>query len=65
MKYLLLLFLFGCATRQSLHQTGTYTVKSVDGNVVSFHNVAGKYQLPVDTLKIGDTIRMNVIHLKR
>ena len=58
-----LLLISGCTVPKSLHQTGTYTIASVQGDVVTFRGVSGSYQLPVDTLKIGDTIRMNVIHM--
>jgi hypothetical protein len=64
-KLLILLLIFGCATPKTLHQTGTYTVASVDKYVVTFRGIAGRYQLPVDTLKVCDTVRMNVIKLKR
>jgi hypothetical protein len=60
-----LLAFIGCTAPKSLHQSGTYMIASVKGDIVTFRGVSGSYQLPVDTLKIGDTIRMNVIHMAR
>jgi len=61
----LLLAIVGCTAPKSLHQSGTYTIESVDRDVVTFKGISGSYQLPVDTLKIGDTVRMNVIRISR
>jgi len=61
----MLLAIAGCTTPKSLHQSGTYTIASVSGDIVTFKGVGGSYQLPVDTLKIGDTVRMNVIRLSK
>lgn len=63
-KLLILLLICSCATPKTLHQTGTYTVATVDRYVVTFRGVAGRYQLPVDTMHVGDTVRMNVVRLK-
>jgi len=62
---ILLLIISSCTAQKTLHQTGTYTVATATGNVVTFKGIAGKYHLPVDTMKVGDTIRMNVIRLTR
>lgn len=60
-----LLILCSCAAPKTLHHTGTYTIATVQKTVVTFRGVAGRYDLGTDTLKVGDTVRMNVVKLKR
>jgi len=65
MKYLIILLLVcSCAMPKTLHQSGTYTIASVNKSVVTFFGVAGRYDLGTDTLHVGDTVRMNVVRLK-
>jgi len=44
--------------------TGTYTIKSVNGSIVTFKEVRGKYDMQTDTLKVNQQIKMNVIRLR-
>ena len=70
---ILIIFIFAvisCSPSKRIHNTGTYVIKtaSVSNNgyqEVTFTNYVGKYLLQADTLKAGDTIKLNVIKLKR
>lgn len=61
MKKLLSIILFAsCAA--PLHKSGNYLVKTADkkgsSTWVTFEGVKGKYQLPSDTIKVGDKVDM-------
>lgn len=58
---MLAVILFSCSTEKALHQSGTYKIKTKEGNVTTFEGVKGEYQVPNDTLKAGDKITINVI----
>lgn len=69
-KILILALLFSsCASVNKAHyqkihplsKTGSYTIKSLKNNVAKFNEVAGEYIVLSDTLKKGDTIKINVI----
>lgn len=57
-----LLLLCSCSTPKKL-TTGTYTVISKRGDVVSFKEVSGHYKINSDTLKAGDKININVVRI--
>lgn len=44
-----------------LHESGTYTIASRNGNTTTFKEVSGKYDIESDTLKPGDRISITVI----
>jgi hypothetical protein len=62
--------LASCATQQHIHSTGQYIITTAtpaqDGyQVLTFKNYAGRYKILADTLAAGDTIKLNVIGIKR
>ena len=63
MKHLLTICIVGllASCSPSLHNTGKYTIKTREGNLTTFNEVRGKYVVESDTLKVNDTITINVI----
>ncbi len=62
-KLIAILLLFSSCTLQKKMTTGPYVIKSVKNNVVQFYRVHGRYYIPCDTLKVNDTIVINVIKI--
>jgi len=60
---LVMIYITSC-TPQKKMATGTYTIKSVNGSIVTFKEVRGKYDMQTDTLKVNQQIKMNVIRLR-
>lgn len=61
------LILFSCSNAkhyQKIHglsRSGTYTIKSIEAHTATFKEFPGRYEVPSDTLKIGDKIFISVI----
>jgi len=59
---LLIIICLGSCYASDLHN-GRYTIKSINGDLVEFKEVAGGvYHIPTQGLKVGDRIKLKRVH---
>lgn len=59
-----IMLMMNACSSSHLHYSGTYKITSIEGNVVTFKGVNGKYSIPKEGLTIGQKIPLKRTYQK-
>lgn len=63
---IILVLIFASCSTSHLHNSGTYTVESIQGDTVKFEKVRQKYIIPnADTLKVGQRLKLKKVKTQK